>query len=101
MADRGMDVDRLDRIAAPEVNHVEGLAESDEVAIILDGARPAAAGAIGGIGRAGDRAEGDMPAADRQIAGGIARVQSEFLRREPDPRFDQRWIESHTLGSRI
>ena len=54
-------------------------------------------GAIERIGRARDRAEGEMAPADRQISRRVSRMQREFLRREPDPRFDQRRIETHAL----
>jgi len=36
-----------------------------------------------------------MPSADREIAGGIARVQHELLRRETDVRFDEIGVEAN------
>ena len=58
MAHRGVNVDRLDGIAAPQMHLIEALAEPDEILEVVMIARPAAAVAIEGIGRAGDRAEG-------------------------------------------
>ena len=101
MADRGVDVDRLDRVAGPEMDDVEGLSEADEVLVVAMIPRPAAAGAVGRIGRAPHRAEGDVAAADGEAAGGIARMQGEFSRREPDLRLDQRGRKAHALRGRI
>ena len=42
-----------------------------------------------------------MPAADPEIARGVARVQREFARREADVGLDQRRIETHTVRSRL
>ena len=101
MAHGRMDVDRLDRIAAPEVDRVERLPEADEVAVVGDRPGPPAAGAIEGVGRARHRAEGDVTTADRKAARGIARMQGEGPRREADPGLDQRRVEAHPLRSRI
>ena len=101
VADRGVNVDRLDRIAAPEMDRIEGLPKSEEVLVVAMIARPSSAGAIEGIGRARHGAEGDMAPADPQIARRVPRVQGEFLRREPDLRFDQRRIKSHALRARL
>ena len=40
MAHRRVHVDRLDRIAAPEVDRVEGLSEADEIAVVGDRSGP-------------------------------------------------------------
>ncbi len=65
MAHGRMNVDRLDRIAAPEVNRIETLPEADEVLVVALIAGPPPAGAVERIGRARDRAEGDVSPADR------------------------------------
>ena len=101
MADRGVNVDRFDRIAAPEVDRVERLAESDEVLVVALVSRPPPAGAIEGIGRARHRAERDMAPANDETARRVPRMQGEFLRREPDLRFDQRRIETYALRARF
>ena len=101
MAHGGVDVDRLDGIAAPDMHGVERLSEPDEILEVAVVAGPPAALAIEGVGRRGDRAEGDMRAADLDVALGIARVQRETFRREPDLGFDQRRIESHPIRARI
>ena len=96
-----MNVSRLDRIAAPEMDRVQRLAEADKVLIVAPVARPAPAGAIEGVGGAGDGAECDMTPADRKMPGGIAGVEGELPGREPDMRLDQRWIEAHAPGGRV
>ena len=60
MADRGVDVDRLDGIAAPDMDRIEALAEPQEILVVAPIAGPPAAVAVEGIGRAGDRAESDV-----------------------------------------
>ena len=40
MTNGGVNVDRLDRIAAPEMDRIEALAETDEVLEVAPGARP-------------------------------------------------------------
>ncbi len=101
MADGRVDVDRLDRIAAPEMNKIERLPEPKEVPIVALVARPSPAGAIEGVGGARDGTEGDVTAADGQIARGVARVQGELLRREPDPGLDDGRIEANPLRGGI
>ena len=95
VADGSVDVDRLDRVAAPEMNRIERLPEPKEVLVVAMVAGPSAAGAIEGVGGAGDGTESDVTAPDGQIARGVARVQGELLRREPDLRFDEGGIEPH------
>ncbi len=64
MADRGGNVDRLDRIAADEMNRIETLPEANEVLIVAPVAGPPASRAVKRIGGARHGAESDVPAAD-------------------------------------
>ena len=100
VADRGMDVDRLDRIAAPQMNGVERLSEPDEVPVVGMVAGAPAAFAVERIGGGGNGAEGHVAVADHEIAGGVARMQREALGRQPDDALDQRGIEAHALRNR-
>ena len=80
MADRGVDVDRLDRIAAPEMHGVERLPEPEEVLEVVPVAGPAAAVAVGDVGRAtrpSRRRDGRRRST--RLRAGIARVQREAL----------------------
>src|SRR5208283_971131 len=95
MAHRRMHVDRLDRIAAPEVDGVKRVSESKKIAVVGDRPSPSSAGAIESVGGAGDRAERDMRAADLEMARRVARVQDEGPRRKADMRFDERRVEAH------
>src|SRR3546814_2705303 len=61
--------DLLDRVAGEEVHHVEGLREPEEVLVVALVAGPPAAVEVGGVGRRGDRPEGDVAPADRQVVG--------------------------------
>ena len=81
VADRGVDVDRLDRVAAGEVDAVEVLRQPDEVAEVLDVADAAAAVEVHGVRRRGDVAEEHVPAADGHPARGVARGHVELRRR--------------------
>ena len=101
MADGGVNVDRLDRIAAPEMDRIEALAEADEVLEVAFVSLPPPARAVERIGRARHRSERDVSPADHEIAGRVARVQREFLRRQPDVGFDQRRIEPNPPRGRI
>ena len=98
MANGGVNVDRLDRIAAPEMDRIEALAETDEVLKVALVARPPPARAVERVGRARHRPERDVPPPIDEIARGVARMQREFLRREPDVRFDQRGIEANPVA---
>ena len=81
MADRGVNVDRLDRIAPGEMDAVEILRQLDEVAKAVHEARDLAPLKIPVIRRRGDIAKDDMLAAHRQGAVGVARGDGEFRRR--------------------
>jgi hypothetical protein len=65
MADRGGNVDRLDRIAADEMNRIETLPKPDEVLIVAPGARTPPSRSVERIGGARHRAESDAPSANR------------------------------------
>src|SRR5439155_26619705 len=58
MADRGMDVDRLDRIARNEADAVEMLRKLQKIAVIGMVAGAPAIVEIGAVGRAADGSEG-------------------------------------------
>jgi hypothetical protein len=94
MADGGVNVGRLDRIAADEMNRIETLPEADEVLIVPLVAGPQPAGAIKRIGGARHGAESDVAPANREIARRFARVQLELLRREADVRLDEIGVEA-------
>ena len=64
-------------------------------------ARAPSALAIERVGRARDRAKGDMIAADDDVARGVSRMQREAFRREADFRFDERGIEAHPIRGGI
>ena len=101
MADRGGNVDRLDRIAADEMNRIETLTEAYEVLIVAPVAGPPPSGPVKRIGCARHGAEGDVPTADRKITRGIARVQPERLRREADMRLNQGRLEANAARGGI
>ncbi len=100
MADRGVNVDGLDGIAAPDVDRIETLAEANEILEVAMIAGPASSGAIERIGRRGDRTERDMAFADPDVARRVARMQREALGREADLGFHQRRIEAHAIAAR-
>ena len=101
MTNGGVNVDRLDRVAAPEMDRIETLPEADEVLIVALVAGPASARAVEGIGRARHRAERDVTPADRELARRVARMQDEFLGRKANARFDEGRIETHAPRGRI
>ncbi len=97
MADRGVDVDRLDRIAAPDMDGVEHLAELDEVAVVGVVAAAPPAVAVGRVGRARHRAEGDVVAADLDVARRVAAMQGELRRRLAELALDEPAVEADAL----
>ena len=72
VADAGVDVDGLDRIAAGDVDAVEVLRQPHEVAEVRHVADPSAAVEVHGVGRRGDVDEGHVAPADRHPSLGIA-----------------------------
>ena len=75
---RPVQVDRLDGIAADEVDAVERLAQLEQVPERFPIARPAHTVESDDIRRAAHRAERDVVAADRDRAVGVPRVQAEL-----------------------
>ena len=80
VADVGRDVDRLDRVAAGQVQDVEVLAELEEVLEVGAVARASAAFQVRAVGRARDRREHHVLAADLERARRIAGVHRERAR---------------------
>src|SRR5271163_3522008 len=97
MSNRGVNVDRFDGIAAPDMNGIESLPEPQEILIVAMIPRTAAAVTIERVRRAGHRAESHVFIADDYVSLRVARVQREALRRETDLRFDERGIEAHAV----
>jgi hypothetical protein len=64
VADRGGNVDRLDRIAADEMNRIETLTKAYEVLIVASVAGPPPSRPVKRIWGACHGAEGDVPTAD-------------------------------------
>src|SRR3546814_4223903 len=60
VADRGVDVDRLDRVAAEHVDGVELVAEPDQVLEVPAVADAPAAGEVGDVRGAGDLADHNL-----------------------------------------
>ena len=97
VADRGVDVDRLDRVAAGEVDAVEVLRELHEVAEAFAVAGPPAAVEVHGVRRAGHIDEEHRVAADRHPALGVARRDVELPRRLLDLLHHKGAIHAHAL----
>src|SRR5690242_2172315 len=89
MADRRMDVDRLDRVAAEEMDRVEHLAEADEGLVVRPVADPSAVVEIGDVRSAGDGPERGPVAAHLEVAGGVPRMEDEARRRGADALGDE------------
>ena len=85
VADRRVDVDRLDRVAGEEVDDVEHLAEPDEVLVVGPVADPPAAVEVVDVRRARHRPEGDPVAADLEVVRRVRGVERERRRRGLDP----------------
>ena len=82
MTDAGMEVHRLDRVAAGKMDAVEILRQLQQVGALLAGAGHLAADLhVPVVGRRRDIAEQDIILADHQLAVGIARGQRERGRR--------------------
>jgi hypothetical protein len=101
MPDRGVDVRGLDRIAAPEMHGRQRVSQPDQVLVVDAVAGTAAALAIGGVGRAGDRAEGQRVAADLDRLARVAGMEPEAARRLAEEALDQRRVEAHAVGVRV
>ncbi len=71
MAGRHRQVLRLDLGAAGEMHAGEALLQLDQVALVGEGAGPAAAVEIGDVGRAADRVDVDPVAAEMRLRSGL------------------------------
>ena len=99
MADRVVQVDRLDGIAADEVDDVERLAQPQQVAERGPVARPADTVEVDDVGRAADRSEREMVAADRERVLRVPRVHLERRRAGPDQVGHQLRVEADAVGA--
>ena len=97
VAHRPVQVDRLDRIAADEVHDLERLAQLEQIPEAASIAGSAHAVRADEVGRAADRAEGEVVAADRQRVSRVPRVQLELGWTRHDPLDDHRGVEADTL----
>ncbi len=97
----GVDIDRLDWITPPEMDHSEGLAEANKILIVAVIPLSATACAVERIGRACHGTESDIATANRQIADRIARMKLELLGRESDLGLDERARQSHSVRIRL
>ena len=78
VADRGMQIHRLDRIATGKMNAVEILGQLDEIAVAFAVAHASAALDVRAVGRRGNIAEYNVIAANYNAAVLVARGQSEL-----------------------
>ena len=97
MANRRVDVDRLDGIAREEVDRVEHLEEADEVLVVGAVADPPAAIEIRDVRGAADGPERGPVAAHDQVVGRVRGVEGEGRRRGLDPLLDHRGVETDPL----
>jgi hypothetical protein len=93
--DARVDVDRLHRVAAREMDAVEVLRELDELLVGLEIPRPLAPVEVPGVGRGRDIAEQHVLSTDGKRAFGVSRHQREFGRRAGDHLLDKGRIEAH------
>ena len=101
MADRVVQVDRLDGIAADEMDGVERLAQPQEVAERGAVARAANAVEADDVRRAADRSEREIVATDRECVFRVPRVHLERRRTRLDQVGHQLWVEADTVGARL
>ena len=99
MPDRGVDVDRLDRVAGEEVDRVEHLAKPDQVLVVGPVADPPAVVEVRDVGRRGDRPERRPVAADLEVVLRVRGVQRERRGRRPDPLDDHVPVEANALAA--
>ena len=98
MADRGVDVDRLHRIAAGAVDDVVHLRQLDEIAEVRLVSGTAAAVDIGAVGGRRDLGKEHRVAAELEIVRGVAGMHREARRRMADKFEDHVRVEAHALG---
>lgn len=99
VAHGGMDIDGLDRITAGRVDHVVGLGELDQLAVVFLIAGATAAVAVGDERRACDLGEDQIVAADLDVAYRVAGMQREAGRGRRDHLGDQAAVEAHAVGA--
>ena len=95
MALRHRHVERLDRIAADDVHHVEQLRQPQEILVVGHAAGPPSAGKVGAVGRAAHRRKGKVAVAERHRPPGIARRNGEPRRHRRQHPVDERPVEPH------
>src|SRR5262252_2637053 len=97
MADRGVDVGWLDRVAAPQMHRLERLAEPQQVLKVPPVAGTPSTVTVRYIGGARHRAEGEVVPAEDQVARRIAGVKRDGWRRQPDLRADEPAFKANAL----
>src|SRR5262249_46148074 len=75
------------------------LGQPQQVAIVLEVAGPPAVVEVGDVGRAGDRAKGDMVAAEGQVVRRVAGMERDCRRRLGDQLQDQAAVEADALAA--
>ena len=98
VADRRMDVDRLDGVAAEEVDDVDHLAQPDQVLVVPPVPDPAAAVGVGDVRRAPHRAERDPVAAEMEVVDRVPRVERELRGGGGDPLHDEAAVQPDPLA---
>ena len=101
MADRVVQVDRFDGIAADEVDDVERLAEPQQVAERGAVAWPAYTVEADDVGRTADGTEREMVAADGERVVGVPRVHLERRRTRLDQVGHELGVEADAVGARL
>ncbi len=99
MPDRGMNVHRLDRITAEQVDDVEHLPELEELPVVLVVPRPPAAVHVGAVRRARHRGIHDPVAAEPQVALRVAGMDRELGRRLFDAFRDQPPVQPDAVAA--
>ncbi len=97
--DGGVDVDRLDRIAAGAVDDVVHLGEPQEIAVVVLIARSPAPVDIRCVWSRGHHRDDEIVAAEDDIVVRVASVQRELRRRVADQLQDHVRVEAHAFGA--
>ena len=97
MARVRVQIDRFDRISGDEIDHVEGLRQPHEVAVILEVARAPATLEVGTVRRAGHSGEIYRVAADFAVAHRVSRMHGKTGRHGFDPAHDHFTIHEYPL----
>ena len=97
----GRQLDRRAHLVAEQVDRVEVLGKPDEVAVVAQVARAPAALAVVHVGRSGDEAEADVPAAEDDLPGGVARREDEGRGSGRERLRDETAIEPHDAAGAI